>query len=79
MSADLERSIELLTAEVRDLRRWLKEEQARRLTAIEEALMHGRRTDADHAKQLADMKIDVHDHGKRIRALEAGSKRKARR
>lgn len=75
----LGRRIDMLTAEVRDLVRWLKDDQSQRLKAIEEVLLFDRRTLADHDKRISQHSIDIHNHGQRLSALETRSKRKARK
>lgn len=71
MSEDLGRRIDLLAGELRDLVRWLKEDQARRLKVIEDAITVTRKELAGHAGEIADLRIASHDHGQRIAALEA--------
>ena len=81
MSAELERRLDLLTGELRDLVRWLKEDQSQRLTTIEQGLAAHHREIAGTTADIATLRIDVHDHGNRITALEAAKRprRKARK
>jgi hypothetical protein len=71
VSDDIERRLDVLSGEIRDLVSWLKTEHTGQLQRIDNALGLVRVELRDHDKQIAQLKIDNHDHGKRIAAIEA--------
>jgi len=63
----------------RDLVQWLKTEQRAHFNRIDNALGLIGTDLASHSKQIADLKVDVHEHGKRITALEERQKKRGKK
>lgn len=70
----LDRRLDLLTGELRDLVRWLKSEQTERLKRIEDRLDLFRMQFVDHDRRIGDLREDLTKHDQRLAALEAARK-----